>query len=90
MSILVKVITDKLDVDGAVILPPISINASFLRVFKARQSYTERREVETTIWCHRGSNSRPRTLKARTLTNSANLAFYEVVITTTSSPGLFP
>ena len=49
MSILVTVITDKIEVDGALILPPppLSIKAPFLRVFKARQSYTERREVET-------------------------------------------
>ena len=38
--------TDKLEVDGAFILPPSLHRCSILRVFKARQSYTERREVE--------------------------------------------
>ena len=39
--------TDKLEVDGALILPPSLYQCSVLRVFKASQSYTERREVET-------------------------------------------
>ena len=44
--------------------PPSLHQCSVSRVFKASQSYTERREVETRMWCHRGSNSRPRTPKA--------------------------
>ena len=55
--------TDKLEVDGALILPPSLHQCSVLRVFKASQSYTERREVETRIWCHQGSNSGPRAPK---------------------------
>ena len=39
--------TDKLEVDGTLILPPSLHQCSVLRVFKASQSYTERREVET-------------------------------------------
>ena len=41
------IITDKLEVDGALLLPPSLHQCSFLRVFKASQSYTERREAET-------------------------------------------
>ena len=39
-------ITEKLDVDGEFLLPPSLHYCSVLRVFKASQSYTERREVE--------------------------------------------
>ena len=41
------VITDKLEIDVAPLLAPPLHQCSVLRVFKARQSYTERREVET-------------------------------------------
>ena len=43
------IITDKLEVDGGLLLPPLSINA---------QSYTERREVEIRMCWHRGSSTR--------------------------------
>ena len=39
--------TDKLEVDGALLLPPSLNQCSFLRVFKGSQGYTVRREVET-------------------------------------------
>ena len=59
------VIADNLEVDGALILTPppptphsLSLSPAMLhlRVFKARQSYTERREVAKRIRCHRTSN----------------------------------
>ena len=40
------IITDKLEVNGALLLPHSLNKCSVLRVFKASQSYTERREVE--------------------------------------------
>ena len=40
------IISDKLEVDGALLLPPSLHLFSVLRVFKDSQSYTEKREVE--------------------------------------------
>ena len=48
--------TDNLKVDGSLILPLSFHQRSILRVFKGSWSYTERRSVETRIWCHRGSS----------------------------------
>ena len=42
---------------------------SLLRVFKAFQSYTERREVRTRMWCRWGLNSGPCTCTERPRTN---------------------
>ena len=36
--------------------PPSLHQCSVFRVFKTSQSYTERREVETRMWCHQGFN----------------------------------
>ena len=58
------VITDKLEVDAALVLSPPLYQRSVLRVFKAIKSYTERREFKTRMWCHRGSYSEPRAPKA--------------------------
>ena len=64
-------IADKLEVNGAFISPPPPTSlhqCTVLRVFKASQSYTERREVKTRMWCHRASNSKLRALR-RSRTN---------------------
>ena len=57
-------VKQKLEVDDALILSLSLHQFSVLRVFKVGENYTERREVETRMWCHWGSNSRPRALRA--------------------------
>ena len=67
-------ITDKLEVDASLVLSPSPYQWSVLRVFKASQSYTERREFKTRMRCHRGIVLGTSRTQGHALTNCATLA----------------